>query len=902
MTKKTLLLFTTFLIFSFQSAAQIVPNDWDYQVLKKDKHRLVYSKDNAEVAEYALNKFIKVSNLYKQEYGWELDEVPTLVLASNKNQFQNGFATTIPRLITTFFPAFSSSSFSTHSWIDTLIYHEVAHLYQLNAKPGKNSLPALAHTLLGNPLFLIIPPIMVNPNVLLPSMFTEGNATWNESRFSNGGRLHSGQNLALINQMALSGKIKDQVDINSTLEFPFNREYLVGSYFQEFLANKFGKEKLNQFFVAQSNNFVLPLIIDSTFKKHFGESFYNLFAEFVKDRSDKANGFTKSSEPILFRSFSHTSFNHSKKHIYLTTNSNENSYNKIITINKTTKKIKKISANIKRGKLFRLKKKWAVSASGKIKKTKRAYTLYKTGARFHKKFIDHAVLDIRGNSWASFYVPKSYKKNQLYKNGSFVAEADSEAILDDSGNIYYFKQSGPTRSLYKNESVLFSIEGHYSYPLEVLENGGITFIATSNHGSSLYVFDNGSIKRLHNSDAIVDARHLNSEQYFISEASFDGYNYKIVTTIPSASIPKPIQLSFSSDNDPLTAEFKATETPAKKYKYNSLSQLKLGSLSPDFIALGSELGIGATALWTDPMLRNSISIQYKQSGGDTSARAIYENSINSLNWSIGATYNKETGNIFSTTRGAVLTDTLTQIKPFINFNYLLFDLYEIRANIQATGGYQSNKLDIVNFEETGTFVTGAASLVWQKSFARSFDSHRLLALTYLQSYENLKNSISNVQNESIFYSVGANSKYNLGNETYLGLRHNYLRSESNDIEIDSSNNTSSRDYFSLSTSIENIRELSATEASIKKAFHTPIYSSLIPLSLRRIAPKLSATYFDYKEFPVNRNFNFTEVAAFLEMEWLFVHKQPFRLSFGVAKNRGADSAERNFNWQIILNL
>ena len=91
--------------FSYNLSAYVVPNDTNYKVLKRDGHRLIYSKDNADISEYALTKFIEVSKIFEAEFGWELDETPTLTLTSNKNQLANAFATTTPALVTAFFPS-----------------------------------------------------------------------------------------------------------------------------------------------------------------------------------------------------------------------------------------------------------------------------------------------------------------------------------------------------------------------------------------------------------------------------------------------------------------------------------------------------------------------------------------------------------------------------------------------------------------------------------------------------------------------------------------------------------------------------------------------------------------------------------------------------------------------------
>ena len=53
-----------------------------------------------------------------------------------------------------------------------------------------------------------------------------------------------------------------------------------------------------------------------------------------------------------------------------------------------------------------------------------------------------------------FDVFSSYSEPQLYVDGVFYDRVNSSVIVDKNDNLYYFKQEGKTRTLYKNRTPL----------------------------------------------------------------------------------------------------------------------------------------------------------------------------------------------------------------------------------------------------------------------------------------------------------------------------------------------------------------------------------------------------------------------------------------------------------------
>ncbi len=223
--------------------AYVVSNDHDYYIYHLEGFSYILTKSDFKYLPRIIGQASRSQMLFEKEFFWNLDERTSLVVTSNKNQVANAFATISPNNMVVFYKGgveFLDSS-SSASWIDTLSSHEIAHVYQLNAK---NQLGSFLKKIFGNQSYLPIPifpwPIFISPTALLPTFLVEGNAVLNESRLNQGGRLMSGESLVLATELNLSGKADLRYIMNSTLEFPFGKEkYIVGGYFQSFLANEY---------------------------------------------------------------------------------------------------------------------------------------------------------------------------------------------------------------------------------------------------------------------------------------------------------------------------------------------------------------------------------------------------------------------------------------------------------------------------------------------------------------------------------------------------------------------------------------------------------------------------------------------------------------------------------------
>ena len=127
-------------------------------------------------------------------------------LISDYNQIANGFSTQWPnnRQINYVGGTQLVDYFTTTSWLDTLLYHETAHNYQVNVKGSVVS--RSLHSVFGNGTFIVPIPLAV-PNAMENSFMLEGNAVLNESWHGNGGRLYSGRLKAQTLLQAKAGNI-----------------------------------------------------------------------------------------------------------------------------------------------------------------------------------------------------------------------------------------------------------------------------------------------------------------------------------------------------------------------------------------------------------------------------------------------------------------------------------------------------------------------------------------------------------------------------------------------------------------------------------------------------------------------------------------------------------------------
>ncbi len=528
---------------------ELQASDIDYYIHDNASFSFIFSKSFLKEKKkdffYIYKKLHYYSDIYNEVFSDKLKKKPIYIFASPKNQISNASTNAVPFLRVIFFPTGVDhiDTISSTSWEDLVIAHEMAHIFQL----GQTS----DHLKYLNPIFgtsevIFLPiPIFLNVNMAMPSFLLEGHATFSESLFAPGGRLYSGLVRALVFSQ-IKHKFQDTNQfikhyiINITRDtFSKRQQYFHGGYFFNSLLKKYDIKKINSIFRKHAEHFIVPLSfisIKNVFESVFGNSFESLINHYIQTYLPLAVQQKKSVEKALFHSRICPPFNKKNNKVFFL-NSNLNSTPILRTLNLSTGKWKKRKKIFKPGKVFKIKKRYYVSSSDKINTTERAYGLFSEGM-YLKNYKSQKVQDIYKNQVISIDTSNNMNGFRLNLNRKFYDTVNSSAIFGPEGEIYYFKQKGNERIMYKNKQPLFQFKGFYGKPIEAAKDGTVYFISSTLYGSSLFAWDiyNG-IYRVSSSDVVVDAVKVHKDRFLICEIEPDFYSYKLIYLEPYPEQP-----------------------------------------------------------------------------------------------------------------------------------------------------------------------------------------------------------------------------------------------------------------------------------------------------------------------------------------------------------------------------
>jgi hypothetical protein len=263
-----------------------VSSNDDYKIIKNEKYNIIYTDDYIKEVKFLQKNLDNFLAYNDKSFGFSFDEPLRLVLVSNNIQIPNAFSTQIPFNLGVYFNGGGGMNdyFSTKSWLETLLVHEMVHNYQINAK--KSQISKTLHKYLGNnymPVMASVVPLFTLPNLLLPTAILEGNTVLNESVYGNGGRLYNGAHNAQKNSLIFQNKITPNTLINDHISYPYTTEkYIVGGFYMDYLATRFGFDRVNRFFYNHSVHSINPLLLNRSFYENFGISYSQSVNEFVK--------------------------------------------------------------------------------------------------------------------------------------------------------------------------------------------------------------------------------------------------------------------------------------------------------------------------------------------------------------------------------------------------------------------------------------------------------------------------------------------------------------------------------------------------------------------------------------------------------------------------------------------
>ena len=859
----TILNFMIFFTLSMATAEVVVPDD--YEVLDGDKVSYVYAKEYEKVLPAIKLYQQEVIDGYEEEFGIALDDKLRVGLASSNNQISNAFSSQLPLNMQVLYGAgaVDIDYFCSSSWIHSLLLHETTHNFQLN--PKENFLSRAGHKLLGNnPIaFLGFFPIFPIPNLTESSFILEGNAVMNESRFGNGGRLFSGYALAEVVALAKAGEITPQLMYNSTLNFPYSeRFYLVGGFFQKFLVERYGIKKVNGYFKRYATQ-AFPFFTNSVFKEQFGETFEVLLSQFAKEMRQKHKEAKTLKGKRIAKSQIFVPLNSDKNEIY-TLISDRKSAPKLLQIDRKTALITKTKDDYIIGKVFKVGGAYYTQTSAKISPTKVKIGLFDHNGLLKKDTEGKAIQGYMANKKEVYFdIKSSLERPQVYVDGKFYTQSSSSVHVDKN-DLYYFKQEGEKRTLFKNRTALYSFIGHYGFVSDIDSKGAIYFIASSKHGSTVYQFDNGAVKRVNEADNIIDFKLLSDKKALVVTIEANGYAYSIISLGSSVNSSVYVRKVPAVKKSPALYSELSTKKPKSK-AYNPLTQLEYSSLSPIF-SYDSYYGVGVNAIasFVDPLFQNQLSLQGSHNNERDIVATRYDNTAFRLNF--GGDYyqvfkNKNYDNSNKRDNGYDLYATF----PWLEEGY-----WSISSTLAYTRAYN-------NIYRTP--LTLSFDMLNKKQYGLSKYANELNALSLFISEDR----------DNKMYGATYNYKHDLPWQSYFGIGGSYLKSDTMDfgnekgIELDNTFTFSylQSDLATLNVPSFNIKtyaqEVKMAELSLAKVFDGSLYFYSFPLSLQREALYAKQRRYEI-EFTntVSRSYNETTVGA--EFDLLFIHKLEIPLS------------------------
>ena len=595
----------------------LVPQDENYYKYtnKTTNTQTIFTKAHTKEAQHAAALDALIVPDYAKMFGWEFDETLYVGLISNHNQIANGFSTQWPNNRQINYVAGSQmvDYFSSTSWLDTLLYHETAHNYQINIKD--NPLSQTLHTIFGNGINFFYVPFVI-PNVAVNPFMLEGNAVLNESWHGNGGRLYSGRFVAETILQAQAGAVTPQNVYNRRLAFPYGDiSYIQGGFYNYYLAQKYGLHNTQSFFRYHSHYWFWPFFTNASMEEAVGVDFEHSLEAFAKSYKKMGKDFRTLHAKEIATSQFFSPLSKVNGGVACLINSDGVSEPQLLRVGYENYDVQKISGSWLRGKVFEIDNHYYTQSAHHTSPTMIEQGLFDNEARLYGLSGSKVMQIFLDNKALYFDTNSSFLEPQLYLGDAFYAQVNSSVISDTQGNIYYFKQKGKTRTLYKNKTKLFSYQGFYGIVSDVDTQGRVYFVANSKLGSSLYRYDGTKIEEVLEADDVVEARLLDDEHVFVATIGSDAYHYQIAPLACRDAAPYETKLFFE-EKDYYKKYAQREDTQALRVDTNE-------SYTPlfDMHYHGTEFGIGfvnevTTALlnvkFADPLAQNSAQIFFQR--------------------------------------------------------------------------------------------------------------------------------------------------------------------------------------------------------------------------------------------------------------------------------------------------
>jgi hypothetical protein len=457
----------------------------------------------------------------------------------------------------------------------------------------------------------------------------------------------------------------------------------------------------------------------------------------------------------------------------------------------------------------------------------------------------------------------------LYIDDKFYTDISSNALFDNNGDIYYFKQNNKKRTLYKNREKLFTLNSYYAKIVDT-NNDNVYFISNSKNGASVYKYNlnNKTIYKISSYDNIVQAKTISNNRLLVVGVNENSYNINIIEQKNS----KPD--IYQDDLEPYQTKFRFQNNTNNQYlksnRYNEFKELKFSSLYPSY-GYGSYEGaiLNLNSYFTDPLNFNSIYLTTYFSNVQNYANIAYSHSRNIVKSYLGYYYLKQR-----------YIDDEIYTNEIINVNLGIDILKQQRDTIKANLSYYVNS----NLKEKRPIIFDI-----NYHYSQSFSNGDLV---YLLS--DLTIMLKKDREDSIY---GFEYKFNkhIYNELYFNFQTKYLNSDIKNIlnnrGIKIINNKFLNPIDKTDTYIEGmdynfyIKKLSKLSLGVSKSFSYPIYFYKFPLSIHKETLFYQKNQFDIVQ--ISKHHIVKENIIGTKFDLLFAHNINLPLSIKYIENNYA---------------
>jgi hypothetical protein len=223
------------------------------------------------------------------------------VILVDQADVSNGWATPFPYdtiEINAIAPASETLIGNASDWLELAFTHEYTHILHLDRTRG--FMEGVRRVFGRAPL--------VFSNSYLPIWQIEGLAVFEESRMTGEGRIPEGDFRAIVDVAAANHRFEPIDRASGGLDdWPSgNAPYAYGAYFHQYLADRFGPERLSRLADATAGR--LPLFGDGAFTQVFGRSSKDLWADFKRAVENRTAGLAPSVTDARASRLTHSGF------------------------------------------------------------------------------------------------------------------------------------------------------------------------------------------------------------------------------------------------------------------------------------------------------------------------------------------------------------------------------------------------------------------------------------------------------------------------------------------------------------------------------------------------------------------------------------------------------------------